>query len=367
MRHSSYWELAVSTGRAPADLPSAVDVLIVGAGFMGRWLALFLQRSRPTLNVLVVERDLIGYGASTRNAGFLTTGQVTEMFQDSHESGFDSVLQLFKRRRAGVHLVRQEFPQLAIDPCGSIDFDPVTDEKREFASRIHKAVGATVFHERSVNLGGNTVSAFCQPYDAGVHPMELLHAIADAARGVKFAFGVKVRSLSDGNAIVELGDRTHGLKYGRAFVCTNAFAAELEPGSPVTPGRGQVIVTSPVTTTTSQCLGYLNAGYDYFRFVDGRLLLGGGRNKFLAQETTNELATTDNLLGHLKATAARVLGHSNFRVEHHWAGIMGFVGGKHIGGSPRRRIDACTEAIAGFGGMGVALTPMFAQEIAAQF
>lgn len=367
MRQGSYWELAATPHAQPQSLPANVDVLIVGAGFMGCWLALFLQRRNPALRVLVLERDSIGYGASTRNAGFLTTGQITEMFEDARESGLDAVLGMFARRRAGLALVRQEFPQLEVDACGSTDFDPVTDEKREFARGVNAALGETMFVERPVNLGGHPSTGFFQARDAGVHPMKLLDQIRNRCAQDTFAFGVPVRRIGGGSALCEANGRPHEIRYSRAFVCTNGLASDLESASPVAPGRGQVIVTSPVTTPTDRTLGYLNAGYDYFRFVDGRLLIGGGRNRFRDQETTGEIATTGELLGHLRATAARVLGHDRFSVDYHWAGIMGFIGGKHLGGSPRRPIDETTEAVAGFGGMGVALTPVFAREIAEQF
>lgn len=367
MRQASYWELAATPQPAPQSLPETVDVLVAGAGFMGRWLALFLGRRNPAPRVLVVERDRIGYGASTRNAGFLTTGQITEMFEDARDSGLDAVLATFARRRTGLALVRQEFPQLEVDACGSTDFDPVNDEKREFARHVNAALGEIMFVERPVNLGGRATTGFFQARDGGVHPVKLLELIRLRATGATFAFGVNVRRIGQGAALCEADSRTHEVRYRRAFVCTNGFAPDLEPASPVVPGRGQVIVTSPVTTTTDRTLGYLNAGYDYFRFVDGRLLIGGGRDRFRAQETTAEIAVSDALLGHLRATAARVLGHERFVVDWHWAGIMGFVGGRHLGGSPRRAMDETTEAVAGFGGMGVALTPVFAREIAQEF
>ena len=53
-----------------------------------------------------------------------------------------------------------------------------------------------------------------------------------------------------------------------------------------------------------------------------------------------------------------------FAVEHHWAGIMGMPGGTHVGTPGPRRVDARTEVVAGFGGMGVALTPVVARELA---
>ncbi len=47
-----------------------VDVAIVGAGYSGLWSAYSLLRADPTLRVLVVERERVGFGASGRNGGW---------------------------------------------------------------------------------------------------------------------------------------------------------------------------------------------------------------------------------------------------------------------------------------------------------
>ena len=50
-----------------------VDVAIVGGGFTGLWTAYFLKRAEPALRIAVVEREVVGYGASGRNGGFAMT------------------------------------------------------------------------------------------------------------------------------------------------------------------------------------------------------------------------------------------------------------------------------------------------------
>ena len=46
---------------------------IVGGGFTGLWTALELKRVEPSLDVVVVEADVCGTGASGRNGGFAMT------------------------------------------------------------------------------------------------------------------------------------------------------------------------------------------------------------------------------------------------------------------------------------------------------
>ncbi|MCZ3389864.1 MAG: FAD-binding oxidoreductase [Actinomycetia bacterium] len=55
-----------------AALPGSVDadVAIVGAGYTGLWAAHTLLERDPTLRVVVIEREVAGFGASGRNGGW---------------------------------------------------------------------------------------------------------------------------------------------------------------------------------------------------------------------------------------------------------------------------------------------------------
>jgi glycine/D-amino acid oxidase-like deaminating enzyme len=56
--------------RAPLGGDTDVDVAIVGAGYTGLWSAHALLRADPALRVLVIERQMVGFGASGRNGGW---------------------------------------------------------------------------------------------------------------------------------------------------------------------------------------------------------------------------------------------------------------------------------------------------------
>ena len=52
--------------------PLEVDVAIVGAGYTGLWTAYHLKRADPALQIVVLEREVAGYGASGRNGGWVS-------------------------------------------------------------------------------------------------------------------------------------------------------------------------------------------------------------------------------------------------------------------------------------------------------
>src|SRR5213593_4806843 len=47
----------------------AADVCIVGGGYTGLWTAIQLKQAKPDLDVVIVEADVCGAGASGRNGG----------------------------------------------------------------------------------------------------------------------------------------------------------------------------------------------------------------------------------------------------------------------------------------------------------
>src|SRR5262245_36004844 len=47
------------------------DVAIIGAGFTGLWTAHSLLRVDPSIRVVILEREVAGFGASGRNGGWV--------------------------------------------------------------------------------------------------------------------------------------------------------------------------------------------------------------------------------------------------------------------------------------------------------
>ena len=72
-----WWDAAPPVDAPPAEWQNCVDVVIIGGGFTGFGAAIPLARAG--LRVLIVEKDKIGAGASTRNGG-ITSGNLRYSF-----------------------------------------------------------------------------------------------------------------------------------------------------------------------------------------------------------------------------------------------------------------------------------------------
>jgi glycine/D-amino acid oxidase-like deaminating enzyme len=75
MQPLSYWHDSLVPGddlapRAALGGDRDADVVIIGAGFTGLWTAHQLLQADPSMRVVVLEREVAGFGASGRNGGW---------------------------------------------------------------------------------------------------------------------------------------------------------------------------------------------------------------------------------------------------------------------------------------------------------
>jgi glycine/D-amino acid oxidase-like deaminating enzyme len=74
---TSYWLESAGDDLTPRpSLRGAIDadVAILGAGYTGLWTAYELLRRDPSLKVVLLEREIAGFGASGRNGGWVASG-----------------------------------------------------------------------------------------------------------------------------------------------------------------------------------------------------------------------------------------------------------------------------------------------------
>ena len=127
------------------------------------------------------------------------------------------------------------------------------------------------------------------------------------------------------------------------------------------PARAQVLLTSPVKETINGCF-HLDRGYFYFRQIENRILLGGGRHLDIDGETSTEAATTELIQNRLEELLREVIvPGENFEVERRWTGVMG------VGKQKKPLVKALSDRVycgIRLGGMGVALGSLVGKELA---
>lgn len=72
-RKQSFWLDSAHDSLEPRPALSGevqADVVIIGAGYSGLWSAYYLNRHAPDLDIVIVEAEIAGFGASGRNGGW---------------------------------------------------------------------------------------------------------------------------------------------------------------------------------------------------------------------------------------------------------------------------------------------------------
>ncbi|MES2372978.1 MAG: FAD-binding oxidoreductase [Bacteroidota bacterium] len=356
------------------------DIIIIGAGLMGLWSALELKKRNQQLRITILERNTTPLGASTRNAGFACFGSPTELLHNIETLGTDGMLEVVEMRYKGIEKIRAHFPDEAIsfDPCGGYEcidknyrhWEMLDDKIRWLNDLLTNITGKqNIFQRIDQNLAGLGLQNFDalieNATEAALHSGKLVQALTKKveSEGVSVLYGIEVSDWEKTNGHIDIHTKQGtDLSARQILFSTNGFTQGLVPGLPVTPARGQVIVTSPIPGLAMKGTFHYDEGFYYWRNLGNRILIGGARNEAFEAENTTDLSGSAKVKEALESFLKLHLHPSyQYTIEHHWSGIMGFTTDKtpfvgKIGDNAFASI-ACN-------GMGVALTPVIAEKVA---
>ncbi|RXM40884.1 hypothetical protein BOQ62_03650 [Chryseobacterium sp. CH21] len=183
------------------------NVIIIGAGFSGLWTAISIKEKYPEKSVLIIERNAIPLGASTRNAGFACFGSLTEIIADSQKMGWEKTLELVKMRFDGLQKIQHYFKNDDIDfelsggyeiinneePLSQID---AVNEKLKAITGLDQTY--TLKQEKIQEFGlGKSTFLIENPCEGSLHPGKLLQKLLEKCHELKveFLFGTEVEKL----------------------------------------------------------------------------------------------------------------------------------------------------------------------------
>lgn len=356
------------------------DIIIIGAGLMGLWSALELKKRNQQLRITILERNTTPLGASTRNAGFACFGSPTELLHNIETLGTDGMLEVVEMRYKGIEKIKKHFADevIAFDPCGGYECInknyrhwEMLDDKIHWLNDLLTNITGTknIFQRIDKKLAGLGLQNFDalieNVTEAALHSGKLVQALTKKveSEGVSVLYGIEVSGWEKTNGHIQIHTKQGtDLSARRILFSTNGFTQGLVPGLPVTPARGQVIVTSPIAGLAMKGTFHYDEGFYYWRNLGNRILIGGARNEAFEEEATTDLSGSAKVKDALELFLKQHLHPSyQYTIEHHWSGIMGFTTGKtpfvgQVGDNAFASI-ACN-------GMGVALTPVIAEKVA---
>lgn len=242
---SNFWldqALAEETGAAdapPLDGDAKVDVAIVGGGYTGLWTAIELKTREPGLDVMIIEKEICGWGASGRNSGYLL--DLWLLFPAlKARFGRERALAIGHASAAAIDGVIEFCADNAIDAeirrrgwlwgatCERHDgiWRPLVDDLAQDQVTPYQDMTSADITERWGLTG--YVSGLSNPHSAHLQPAKLVRGLRRVAleRGVRLHEHTALRGLERGQPPA-VRTATGRITAGKVVIAMNAWAAAI--------------------------------------------------------------------------------------------------------------------------------------------
>ncbi|TFW23017.1 FAD-binding oxidoreductase [Massilia arenosa] len=373
---SYYRATAGTTDYAPLSGVQEAEVCIVGGGFAGLGTAMALME-RGVTNVVVLESQHVGFGASGRNGGFVFGG-----FSLGERGLIDTVgvgegKKLYHLTLAAVEQIRRRIARHNID-CDArhagiylanwFDDDSILDEQQRF---MHDTLGVDWKRVNRAELAEKLES---KRYFGGLfeenafhfHPLKYAQGLARALTegGIRIHENSRVASLQKDGAQWRIATAQGEVRAREVVVCCGGYIERLYPklAGAILPIATYVMVTEPLgdrlrTAMRTEAAVYdTRFAFDYYRpLADTRILWGGRISIF--DRSPAEVSRL--LYGDLMKVYPQLEGT---KIDYAWSGMMSY--GRH----KMPQLGRLPEGIwfgMGFGGHGVGPTTLAGDVLAA--
>ncbi|MDQ3483813.1 MAG: FAD-binding oxidoreductase, partial [Actinomycetota bacterium] len=256
--------------RSPLPGPADVDVAIVGGGLTGLWTAYYLALRDPSLRVAVVEKDVVGFGASGRNGGWLSAlfPASSPKLARLEGSSREAALRLGQAMRASIHeveeVVESESIRCDFHLGGNIVFARSSIQLARARAQIAEAhdwgqteddlrlldAVETQQHARAPGALGATYTPHC----ARVHPGRLVRGLADAVerRGVTIYEQTAATLVEPGRVTTQHGT----VRASYVVVATEGYSSGVRGApNPVIPVYSLIVATEPLAVAVFDEIG----------------------------------------------------------------------------------------------------------------
>lgn len=299
-RANCWWDQTCETVERPAlQGEDRADVVIIGGGFTGLSAALHLARGGA--QVVVLEANRVGWGASGRNGGFCCLGG--GMLEDAaldRKFGRDGRAAWRQAEVAAIQLVEDFITSRGIDvDRHSLGETQLAHRPRDFKEMRGKldyyaenyGVEARLTTPQDLRAEGFNAGfhgAITVPLGFGLNPLKYVTALAQAAEeaGARIYQNSPAKTATQVQGGFKVTTPQGSMRAERVIIATNGYSSEDLPpwlAARYMPTQSSVIVTRPLSEAELQTQGWTSrqACYDsrhllhYFRLMpDNRMLFG---------------------------------------------------------------------------------------------
>ena len=327
------WDDAVEdwAGLPPLDGDASADACVIGLG--GSGLAAVEALLERGLSVVGVDAGRVAAGAAGRNGGFLIGGPELALHHAIERWG-EPAVKLYRATLAELDRLADLLGPEVVRRVGSIRLaglpgEPQSDEEAADRTRelddCQVQIAALRAHGIAVEEhDGPLGQGLFLPDDAATNP---------AVRATRLASLLVPRAaLHENTRVTKVEPKRVVTEHGTvsAGVVVVAVDGRLERLLPqltdrVRTARLQMLATAPIEDASRlPCPVYGRWGYDYAQQLpDGRLFVGGGRDRFVDDEWTADADPSEPVQAYIETVAERMAGQP-VQVTHRWAASVGF-------------------------------------------
>ncbi|MCZ2127191.1 MAG: FAD-binding oxidoreductase [Anaerolineales bacterium] len=380
MKNKIYWQTTVEMPSAEnlAPIPPKADVIIIGGGYTGLSAARTLAKDNA--NVVVLEAETIGWGASSRNGGMTLTGLKESMQTVVKRHGLELAKELFQASLDAVNLVEQIVAEENID-CGFARYGHLftankpkhyvsLQKEAEFLAKkfnhpttmipakdLRGEIGSDIYH-----------GALLDEISGGLNPARYVAGLAGAAAraGAKLCARARVNQIERREGRFVIRTERGNAEAQSVLIATSGYTGGITNSlrRRIFPVGSYVIATEKLSVELARELSPRNRMIfdyknflNYFRLWDNRLIFGGRPTFFPESEKT--LAQNGETLRREMVEVYPQL--KDAKVEYVWSGAIDFALDQmpHVGEE-----DGIFFAL-GYAGHGVALATYLGASVGA--
>jgi gamma-glutamylputrescine oxidase len=373
---SYYRATSTAASYAPLSGVSEGAICIIGGGFAGLATAMSLMERGET-NIVLLESQTIGFGASGRNGGFVFGGFSLGERSVVDTVGVDDGRKLYQLTLDAVEQIRRRIIKYKID-CDArhggiylanwFDDDRILDAQQRFMADTlgvdWQRVGRAELAERL-----ETKRYFGALFEANAfhfHPLKYAQGLARALAegGVKVHERSKVARIAADGKGWRVSTAAGEVRTREVVICCGGYIEKLYPSlaGAILPIATYVMVTEPLgerlgsAMRTDAAVYDTRFAFDYYRPLADSRILWGGRISVRDRGAT-EVATL--LYNDMLKVYPQLKGT---RVDYAWSGMMSY--GRHKMPQLGRLPEGLWYGM-GFGGHGVGPTTLAGDVLAA--
>lgn len=345
-RPVSFWQTTVDVEPGePLAADTSCDVAIVGGGYTGLSTARELLRVAPDLDVVVLERAVIGHGASGRNGGFVMPLLGWNLAYTARKLGRERATAAYRAMYAAIDaclaMVRDDGIDCDLEETGYLLLSCSAARRRhveeEAALGCELGFGYELLEGDALreHVKSRAFLTGCwDPHTAILNPAKLARGMKRSVErlGARVYEQTQLLELSGGDPVVLRTPRAT-VRARTAVLAVNGYGAALGlMPSRVLPVHTFIVLTEPVSRESLEEIGWAERRTSletsrnfihYFRLTSDDRILFGGEDATLywgsrhLDEDARVFARLEARFREYFPELARV------RISHRWGGVLG--------------------------------------------